>query len=381
MIKSQAYQTQSITESIVGFSQYLRVSGLNIGIQESQDALLAAKMGLLENKTAFKYGLKAIFCQSPDEGHLYERLFFSYWHTNPIDEMESRKNKTTTQGVVDKKTNPSIVILGYGKTEENVEEAKQVSGANETERLKKTDLSLLNQMDADKLEEIAQKLCQQMAIRLRRRRKEDRQQGQINLRRTIRRSLSYGGEPVNLFRKTKAPKKQRLIVFLDVSGSMDKYSFFLLRFICALRGSFKQLDAFVFSTSLIKITKMLQYKNLDFVLNVISEKANIWSGGTRIGESFGQFNDRYGKQLLNGSPLVLILSDGLDTGDTASLGKEMQMIQKRSKRIVWLNPLKGMKSYEPKTKGMLTALPMVDDFMSAHNLNSLLELENILMHA
>jgi hypothetical protein len=236
-------------------------------------------------------------------------------------------------------------------------------------------------MDATKLDEIAQKLCRQMAIRMRRRMKENSIKGPLNLRRTIRRSLNFGGEPMNLFHKSKTPKKQRLIVFLDVSGSMDKYSFFLLRFIYALKENFKQLDAFVFSTSLIRITKLLQSKNLDYVTQAVSDRASNWSGGTRIGESFSQFNNKYGKQLLNGSPTVIILSDGLDTGDEHLLSKELHYIQKRSKRIVWLNPLKGMKNYEPQTKGMKAALPTIDNFLSAHNLDSLLELENILINA
>jgi uncharacterized protein len=377
---AQAFQSKSITEGIVGFSQYLRDQGMNIGIQESQDAIHAGDAGLLASPQQFRYGLKALFCQSPEERKLFDYLFHQYWNTNPID-IEERKNKTSIQGSIQKKTNPSIVILGYGKTETDAEDAKQVSGANENERLKKTDLNHLSDMDATKLDEIAQKLCRQMAIRMRRRMKADQTKGQINLRRTIRRSLTYGGEPMDLFHKSRTPKKQRIIVFLDVSGSMDKYSFFLLRFIYALKENFKQLDAFVFSTSLIRITKLLQSKNLNFVIQAVSDRANNWSGGTRIGESFSQFNNNYGKQLLNGSPTVLILSDGLDTGDENLLSKELHYIQKRSKRIVWLNPLKGMKGYEPQTKGMKAALPTIDNFLSAHNLNSLLELENILINA
>lgn len=377
---SQAFQARSITEGIVGFSQFLRSNGLNIGVQETKDAIIAGEKGLLTDRTMFRYGLKSIFCQSPEECTMYDLLFYSYWDTNPID-LNGRKNKTSIQGTVQKKTNPSIVILGYGKTDTDGEEAKQVSGANETERLKRTDLASLSTIDTSKLDEIAYNLCRQLAVRMRRRMKENQVKGQINLRRTIRRSLSFGGEPMHLFHKSKNPKKQRLIVFLDVSGSMDKYSFFLLRFICALKENFKQLDAFVFSTSLIRITKLLQFKNIDFVIQAISDRANNWSGGTRIGACFSDFNDKYGKQLLNGSPMVLILSDGLDTGDESLLGKELQAIQRRSKRIVWLNPLKGMKDYEPKTKGMVAALPSIDHFMSAHNLESLFELENILIHA
>ena len=379
-MKQQAFQTNSLTESIVAFVRFLRSQGLNVGLQETQDALQSAEAGLFTNRRQFKYALKTIFCSSPEERGVFEKLFILFWDTNPVD-LQERKNKTTVQGSVNKKTNASLVMLGFGENNEHNEEAKQVSGAHETERLKRTDLAKLTEMDADKLEEIARRLCRQMAIRLRRRMKESHGQGQINLRRTIRRSIGYGGEPLDLLRRSRAPKKQRLIVLLDVSGSMDKYSFFLLRFICALRENFRQLEAFVFSTSLKRISKSLQFNRLDFILNAVSDIADNWSGGTRIGECLHDFNEQYGKRMLNGSPLVLILSDGLDTGEADMLSKELQYIQRRAKKIIWLNPLKGMKGYEPTAKGMTAAMPSITDFRSAHNLESLLELENILADA
>lgn len=379
-MKKQAFETKSITEGIVAFSQFARSHGLNVGIQETQDALQSVTEPLLTNGALFKSALKTIFCASPEDRRLFDRLFVLFWDTNPTD-LVVRKNKTTVQGAIENKANPSLVMLGRGKTDEDAEEGKNVSGANEIERLKTTDFSKIGEIDADPLESIARKLFREMAIRLRRRRKETRRNGPINLRRTIRRSLNYGGEPIDLFRKAQRPKKQRLIVLLDVSGSMDKYSFYLLRFVCALREHFRQLEAFVFSTSLIRISKLLQPNQLELVLATISRQADNWSGGTKIGDCLTTFFDKYGKQTLNGSPIVLILSDGLDTGDPNLVSEALVKIQKRAKKVIWLNPLKGMKGYEPLAGGMQAALPWVDVFQSAHNLESLLELENILSDA
>lgn len=379
-MKQQAFQTRSISESIVAFSQFARSHGFNVGIQETQEALRCAKEGLLTNRESFKYALKAIFCKSPEERLVFEKLFLLYWDTNPTD-MKEPKSKVSVQGTVQKKSVASIVMLGRGKTEIPKEDGKNVSGANENERLKRTDFSKLSQMDTELLEEIAQKMFKQLALRLNRRMKESRRKGQISLRRTIRRSIGYGGEPIDLFRKSQRPKKQRLIVLLDVSGSMDKYSYFLLRFICVLRENFRQLEGFVFSTSLIRISKTLQQSRLDFILNTISEQADNWSSGTRIGECLREFNEKYGKLLLNGSPIILVLSDGLDTGDPALLGREMIKLQRRARKIIWLNPLKGMRGYAPEAGGMKAALPSVDHFHNAHTLESLLELENILADA
>lgn len=379
-MKQQAFQTRNIAESVVGFVQFARSHGLNVGIQETQDALRCAKEGLISNRESFKYALKAIFCNSPEERKVYEKLFLLYWDTNPVD-LQETKNKSSVKGSFRKKDNASLVMLGRGKTEASEEEGKNVSGANETERLKRTDFSKLNETDSALLEDIARKMFKQMTIRLRRRMKESRNKGQINLRRTIRRSIGYGGEPIELFRRAQRPKKQRLIVLLDVSSSMDRYSYFLLRFICALRENFRQMEAFVFSTSLIRISKALQQNRVDSVLTAISGQADNWSSGTRIGECLHEFNDKYGKLLLNGSPVILILSDGLDTGDPELLDQEMIKLQRRAKRIIWLNPLKGMKGYAPEARGMKAALPSIDDFCFAHNLESLLELENILANA
>lgn len=379
-MKQQAFQTKSISESIVAFSQFARSHGFNVGIQETQEGLCCAKEGLLTNRESFKYSLKAIFCKSPEERLVFEKLFLLFWDTNPAD-LKETKSKISVQGTLNKRKVASLVMLGRGKTEITKEEGKNVSGANETERLKRTDFSKLSQMDTELLEEIAQKMFKQLALRLNRRMKECRRKGQISLRRTIRRSIGYGGEPIDLFRRSQKPKKQRLVVLLDVSGSMDKYSYFLLRFICALRENFRQLEAFVFSTSLIRISKTIRKSRLDYVLNIISEQADNWSSGTRIGECIHEFNEKYGKLLLNGSPIVLVLSDGLDTGDPALLGKEMIKLQRRARKIIWLNPLKGMKGYTPTAGGMKAALPSVDSFHNAHNLESLLELENILADA
>jgi uncharacterized protein len=379
-MKQQAFATQSITESMVAFVQFVRSHGLNIGIQETQDALLAADTGIMGNRNQMRFALKSLFCHSPEERLVFEKLFVLFWDTNPTD-LETRKNQTKIQGRVEQKTNPSLVMMGFGETNASEEEAKNMSGANATERLKQTDLSKLSEMEADWLEAIAAKLFREMALRLRRRMKNNQHKGIIHLRSTIRRNLSKGGEPIELMRRAQKPAKQRLIVLLDISGSMDKYSFLLLRFICTLRDYFRQLEAFVFSTQLVRVSKALKLTRIDDALALISEHAHHWSSGTKIGDCLEQFTSKYGKQLLNGSPTIIILSDGLDTGAPGLVEEQLMYLRQRSKRIIWLNPLKGMQGYAPEARGMKEAMPHLDTFSSAHSLQSLMELENILANA
>jgi uncharacterized protein with von Willebrand factor type A (vWA) domain len=380
MNNQQGFEARSLTESIVAFSEFARNHGLCIGIQETHDALVSADYGLLANRFQFRSALKAIFSHSPQEGGLFEKLFQLYWDTNPID-LHETKNKTSVLGKIEKRTNASLVMLGMANTEKRNEEAKDFAGASETERLKRTDFSKLGTAESEILAEIARNLFYQMALRLRRRMKDNLHSGQINLRRTIRRSIGYGGEPLYLLRKTQRPRKTRLIVLLDVSGSMDKYSYFLLLFIYALREHFRQLEAFIFSTALIRISNALRQGSVNQVLSIISELADNWSGGTRIGYCLEQFNDKYGREMLNGSPTIIIVSDGLDTGSPELLSGELKKMRRRSKKIIWLNPLKGSRGYTPTASGMQAALPELHEFLSANNFNSLIELENILADA
>ncbi len=375
-MKQQAFATNSISESIVAFAQFSRAHGLNVGIGETIAAFEGLDQLPLENELQLKFLLKPLFCNSPEDRMLFEGLYKLFWDSNPID--LNGKNQTKIAGAKKKKKSSSLVMLGLGNNEGAKEEAKEISGANEAESLRKTDFSKLSDIESKQLEEIAEKLFKEMALRLRRRMKESRHIGKLNLRRTIRRSINTGGEPINLFFKAQKPKRQRLILMLDVSGSMDKYSLFLLRFVFELRNYFRQLEAFIFSTSLIRISEAVAYGQMDATVEALGIQVNNWSSGTKIGECLKDFNEKYGKRILNGSPTFIILSDGLDTGEPEVLAKEMKTIQGKVRKLVWLNPLIAMSGYEPIQRGMKAALPSIDDFRTAHNLDSLLALEKIL---
>jgi hypothetical protein len=183
---------------------------------------------------------------------------------------------------------------------------------------------------------------------------------------------------MDLSYKNRKQEKDRIILLRDVSGSMDKYSFFLLKFIWSLKSQVRNIEAFVFSTKLIRITDYLHEQEIEETLIEMSEHAHNWSGGTKIGECIQDFNSRFAKRILNGKSITIVLSDGLDDGNPELLQDELRKIRLRTSKLVWLNPMKGAEGYEPLAKGMNAALPELDVFSSAHNLNSLMELENIL---
>jgi uncharacterized protein with von Willebrand factor type A (vWA) domain len=369
----------SLPAALLGFAEQARRIGLNVGVQESLDAFQAAACGVMEERQQLRYALRAIFCNSQEDVSLFDEAFDSYWGREKVENRSraTEQNHTNLQ----QKSASSLVMLGKGRqASEEQEESKNVSGANAEERLRKTDFSVVSAMESQLLEEIAEKLWRQMSLRLKRKLKSCNGKGRLDLRRTIRSSIGHGGDPIELKRKQRRPRRQRLVILLDVSGSMDKYSFFLLRFVCALRQHFEKIDAFIFSTSLVRITEFLTTKNLELTLAMLSNHAGNWSSGTKIGDCLQDFNERYAKQALNGNSTCIILSDGLDTGEPKLLANELRKIRLRTRQLIWLNPLKGMAGYEPIQKGMSAALPEINVFRSAHSLDSLLELEHILLN-
>ena len=364
----------NLTEAIIGFVHYARQEGLMVGVQECQEALRVASLGLLQQKNTFAYALRAIFCTSPDEAAQFDQLFELFWGNKKgaIRSRTTYKNQSNIQ----KKSPASLVWMGMGQNKEEgkEEEGKNVSGANAIERLRKTDFAKVAEMDSALLEELALQLWKQMSLRLKRRMKASPKQGRVDLRQTIRANISHGGDPIELKKKRQTPRKQRLAILLDVSGSMDKYSFFLLRFIWSLRAHFESVEAFIFSTHLIRITDFLDQRNLERTLSLLSMQAHNWSSGTKIGDCLRTFNEQFARQVLNGQSTTIILSDGLDTGEPELLASALEQIKRRTRKLIWLNPLKGMQGYEPTARGMQAALPAIDAFHSAHNLNSLLEL-------
>jgi uncharacterized protein len=372
-------QQIGLTNAIVNFAQFARRKGLNVGIEETLTTFKTFDYGIFENKAVFYYTLKTLFCTTKEDIPIFDELYKIYW--------EAKQKENSTQSSVkkpssQKKQNNVLVAMGEGDTEgaDDEEDSKTVTGANTMQRLRKTDFSQVAAIDTALLEAIAEQLWREMSKRLKRRVKSSSKNETVDIRRTIRASLQHGGDPIELIFKGKKPKKMRLVVLLDVSGSMDKYSFFLLRFICSLQSYFEKVESFIFSTELRYITEFIKQKGLESTLKLLSQKADNWSSGTQIGLCLKNFNDNYAKTMLSRSSFVIILSDGLDTGDKGIIESEMQAIQRRTKRLIWLNPLKNMQGYEPTARGMSEAFPHINVFESGHSLDSLLALEKFLVN-
>jgi uncharacterized protein len=191
----------------------------------------------------------------------------------------------------------------------------------------------------------------------------------------IHKSVQSGGMPLRLAWRRRREKPVRLVAILDVSGSMNPYSTFFVRFLRAVLDRFREADAFVFHTRLVHIGSALRERTTERAIERLALMAEGWSGGTRIGESLATFNRHHAASVLNRRSVVVILSDGYDTGPAEQLAGELAALRRRARRLVWLNPALGRQGYQPTARGMAAALPHLDLFAPAHNLESLAALE------
>ena len=196
----------------------------------------------------------------------------------------------------------------------------------------------------------------------------------LDLRRTFRRSLRTDGEPVELARRAIRRKPRPLVIICDISGSMSLYSRLLLHFVHTVSNGLENVETFVFATRLTRITRQLARRDVDVAISDVTKTVQDWSGGTRIGDALRTFNYRWARRVLGRGAVVLIISDGWDRGDVHVLAEEMARLQRNCHRLIWLNPLLGQEDYRPITAGMRTALPFIDDFLPANNLDSLFAL-------
>jgi len=364
--------------TIVEFCRFAREEGLSCGAQETLGALEAAAALGVGNWEDLKFGLRSILCSSKDDWDLFEECFQTFWSRSALQPLPNRAThprkelKSRVSG-----RNPTSLMSSHSGDDVSAEEdgAQAVTGASARERLTKADFSTLLQSDMATLEQISLRLVKQMTRRLARRRRFGILRGQVDLRRTIRRNISRGGDPMSLRYRQRKPRPHRLVTLLDISGSMSPYSLFLVKFLYALQKHFQRVDTFLFSTNLVEITSLLRAQHLQAALHALSQQPAGWSGGTNIGGSLREFNQLHGRKLRSSDTLFVILSDGWDTGEPDALAAELGAIKRRVRRLIWLNPLLGLKDYQPITAGMSAALPHIDVFAPAHNLESLLALE------
>jgi uncharacterized protein with von Willebrand factor type A (vWA) domain len=371
---------------LAGFVRTLRDNGYTVGLAETRDALHILASPAARRPTSLRPALRALFSADRSDWERFDEIFAAYWMGHGVRSMRASSNVSGTgQGAArhprqtdrrpwsdsaPEQSEPGAAgdadIAAHGRRQ----------GASRAAALKSADIRHI--VDPDEIARthaLAARLARSMRARLVRRERVRRRGRRLDLRRTIHRSVPHGGTPLDLAWRERKPKPLRLVVLLDASGSMSLYTAFFVRFLHGVVDTFREAEAFVFHTRLAHVSPTLRDRNVTRAVEKLALMAEGIGGGTRIGESLATFNRWHAKRVINSHSVVMIVSDGYDTGAPEDLAAEMRRLRLRCRRIVWLNPLIGWRDYSPSARGMQAALPYVDLFAPAHNLESLAALE------
>lgn len=369
-----------------GFVATLRDNGFVVGLAETRDALAILSGPAALRPSRLRPALRALFCSRLSDWQKFDEIFDAYWLRRGMKSVTLVSGAPQKAPAGLKAVSPGARGLGDDRTADHVRRGEDVEtadtgrsrreGASRTELLSRTDFRYLAEPDdLAEVHELAQRLAEGMRARITRRLRAKRTGERLDLRRTIHKSISHGGTPLELVYRRRKEKPLRLVMLLDASGSMSPYSAVFLRFMHGVLDAFREAEAFLFHTRLIHISAALRERDPQRAVERMSLMAEGTGGGTRIGESLSTFNRWHAKRCIHSRTCVMIVSDGYDTGPADKLGGEMQALRRRCRRIAWLNPMIGWQDYAPEAAGMKAALPFIDLFAPAHNLESLKALE------
>ncbi len=373
-------------QNMLLFARLLR--GLSIPVTPTQilDLVEALTQIDLRVRAQARDAARAVLVSRQEHLELFDEAFDLFWRARERQEL-ARINlgellQRTPQGEIQyrliqanrdqKKDSPQV------DEEPLVEKIYTYSSA---EALRSRDFATMTEYELQQVKVFMEQLQWSPAERRTRRRVPASNGDLVDLRRSLRQNVRYGGEPLVIARRQRKTRRRPIIALADISGSMDRYSRVLLQFLYSITHALDRVEAFVFSTRLTRITRHLRRRDIDLALDQTAEAVDDWAGGTRIGEAIRAFNFDWARRVCGQGAIVLVISDGWDRGDPQLLAEEMGRLQRSCHRLIWLNPLLGSPSYEPLTRGIMAALPHTDEFLPVHNLISLEQLAKVMADA
>lgn len=370
------YLLRDATATMVGFARTLRAAGVDAGPERVQ-AMLAAldHLDVLDVHDVYWAG-RLTLCGSHDDVSRYDQAFAAYfsgerpppWRSRP-PAMQIVQQVASPDGDRDPQDG------------EETETQTQLATASDVEVLRERDVTHLSPFERDEVRRLLALLDASSAMR-RSRRYEPARHGRLDAGRTVRATLRRGGETSRLHHRAHRTRPRRVVLLVDISGSMAPYADALLRFAhAAVRCRPRSTEVFSIGTRLTRLTRELRHRDADTAMAAASQVIPDWSGGTRLGEELKEFLDRWGQRGLARGAVVVLTSDGWERGDATLLGEQMMRLHRLAHRVVWANPHKAQPGYEPLTAGMQAALPRVDDFVEGHSLGALEELARVIGRA
>ena len=372
---------------LAAFARTLRDNGFKIGLAETADALETLAAPLATRPSTLKPALRSLFCARHSDWERFDEIFDAFWQGRGVRRarmlagaaLQSQAPARHLKDVGPRAGTPRLPNHAERRTDGGDSPGDgrgKREGASRFESLASTDLrDIVDPTDIAQAHALAARLSRVMRARLVRRERVRRRGRRLDLRRTIHKNVSHGGTLLDLAWRRRKIKPLRLVFLLDASGSMSLYTAFFVRFLHGVVDAFRESEAFVFHTRLAHVSTSLRDRDVTRAVDKLSLMAQGIGGGTKIGESLATFNRWHARRVINSRTAVMIVSDGYDTGAPEQLGEEMRRLRRRCRRIIWLNPLIGWRDYSPQARGMQAALPYIDLFAPAHNLESLAALE------
>lgn len=380
------------------FARLLRRAGMAVGPDRVHTALAALQVAGLNSRPDFQAVLGACLVDRVEHRALFDQAFALFWRApEPANSLqaglppEARLSDDAPPPPASGRLADALLPPVPTAAPDGLDpDPDPDAGAPAQTALGWADHDALRQADFDSMTADEWRAAQRLLLQLRglferlptRRSRPALRPGVPDWRATLGQMARRGGELHSLSWRAPRHKPAPLVVLADISGSMSRYSRMLLHFAHGLGLAQGQatgrVESFVFGTRLTRITRLLKSRDPDLAVGQVVRAVADWSGGTRITTSLHEFNQRWARRVLSGQATVLLISDGLEHGDTAALAFEMERLHKSCRRLIWLNPLLRFAQFEPRAAGIKAMLPHVDHFLPAHNLHSLADLVQVL---
>jgi uncharacterized protein with von Willebrand factor type A (vWA) domain len=368
---------EAFLTNILLFTRMLQRAGIPVGLDQRLELLRALEWVDLGSRAQVFHTCRSLLVRRHDQLALFAALFARFWRRHSPATARPRQQMPRAPRHRPREQPFTIVTYMAYKArmgDEAIDVADKAGAYSPAELLQRKEFSALTPEELARVRRLIRQLDWRVSRRVTRRRAPRRRGESLLMRRVVREAARHGGVPLRLPRQERKRKPRPLVVIADISGSMEKYSRLLLQLCYSLARRLSRVECFVFGTRLTRITPQLRLRNVDRAIEQAAREVVDWGGGTRIGASLRSFNRRWARRVLGRGAVVLVVSDGWEHGDAAPLAREVQALQRRSHRLIWLNPLAGREGYRPIAGGMAAAARHIDDLLPIHNLQSLEQL-------
>jgi uncharacterized protein with von Willebrand factor type A (vWA) domain len=349
----------------VAFAAALRGAGMPVGPDRVQHFVEALGHLDPQRRDDVYWAGRATLCAHPEHITRFDNVFAAFFEGR-VASMRRAQPATLRPTVA--YAVPSTAP-DSGADEEQDDQTALVANASSTEVLRRRDVASLEPHERRELERLLARFAMPGAQRRTRRWQPDRG-GVIDRERTMRRLLRSGGELAELRHRSARYRPRRVVLLVDVSGSMTPYADALLRFAHAAARGRQRTEVFSIGTRLTRLTRELSHRDADTAMAEVAATIPDWSGGTRLGAQLKAFLDRWGQRGMARGAIVVIMSDGWERDDPQLLGEQMARLHRLAHRVVWANPRRARPGFEPVVGGLLAALPHVDAFVDGHSLEA-----------